>query len=313
MRAAGRLTPPVSTHTLDHPPPLGRGYASHRSPRPLGADATRRMLACPGGRTSFSQGRYLRTRYRRRPLAVKNRTSSPPCARRCSPANPAEGRSHEPAPIGSRESRFDSRPTADKNGSRGVATGPARDRYGVTPERSINQRLRSRGSKTGGGWHPMRFEKQTRIRAPPEAVFAFHENPGALERLTPPWERVRLLEGGGSIRPGTRVVLAVPFGPFRMKWIAEHTEYEPDRMFADRQIRGPFASWYHRHLCIDDGQGGTILRDEIDYELPFGVLGRLFGSWLVRAKLAKMFDYRHEVTRRIVEAGGPCNSAASDH
>lgn len=149
----------------------------------------------------------------------------------------------------------------------------------------------------------MRFVKESRIAAPPEVVFAFHESPGALERLTPPWERVEFLEGGESIRPGARLVLSVPVGPFRMRWVAEHTEYEPGRMFADRQVEGPFASWYHRHLCLDDGRGGTLLRDEVDYQPPLGPLGRFLGQAFIRSKLEKMFDYRHEVTRQIVEAG----------
>lgn len=149
----------------------------------------------------------------------------------------------------------------------------------------------------------MRFEKETRIAASPSVVFAFHESPGALERLTPPWERVKLVEGGDSLRPGSRVVLSIPVGPFRMSWVAEHTEYEPGRMFADRQVEGPFASWYHRHHFLDDGRGGTILRDEIDYEPPLGALGRWLGSGPIRSRLRKMFDYRHELTRRLIESG----------
>jgi ligand-binding SRPBCC domain-containing protein len=152
----------------------------------------------------------------------------------------------------------------------------------------------------------MRFVKETRIAAPPEAVFAFHERPGALEAITPPWERVRLVEGGGSIRPGSRVVLETKVGPFPLRWVAEHTEYDPPRLFADRQISGPFASWYHRHEFLDDGRGGTLFRDEITYEPPLGALGRLLSGPFVRRKLERMFDYRHEVTRRDVEAGmGP--------
>jgi ligand-binding SRPBCC domain-containing protein len=161
----------------------------------------------------------------------------------------------------------------------------------------------------------MRFEKETRIGAAPEVVFAFHESPGALERLTPPWERVELIEGGGSIRPGARVVLSVPVGPFRMRWVAEHTEYEPGRMFADRQLEGPFAFWYHRHLFLDDGRGGTLLRDQVDYQPPLGALGRFLGRALIQSKLQKMFDYRHEVTRRIVESGDfvrPAPGASAD-
>ncbi len=160
----------------------------------------------------------------------------------------------------------------------------------------------------------MRFEKETRIAAPPAVVFAFHESPGALLRLTPPWERVELIEGGDSIRPGARVVVSVRIGPFRVRWIAEHTEYDPGRMFADRQVEGPFAAWYHRHLFLDDGRGGTVLRDEVDYVAPLGPLGRLLAGGFIDAKLRKMFEYRHDTTRQIVEAGdftGPATAGRS--
>jgi ligand-binding SRPBCC domain-containing protein len=147
----------------------------------------------------------------------------------------------------------------------------------------------------------MRFVKETRIGATPEAVFAFHESPGALERLTPPWERVRVVSGGDSLRPGCRVVLETRLGPIPLRWVAVHTEYEPPHLFADEQESGPFASWYHRHRFLDDGQGGTLLRDEVEYAPPLGALGRLLGGPLLRRKLERMFDYRHEQTRRILE------------
>jgi len=149
----------------------------------------------------------------------------------------------------------------------------------------------------------MRFVKESRIAAPPSAVFAFHESPGALARLTPPWEKVEVVEGGESIRPGSRVVLKTKFGPLSLRWVAEHTEYEPGRLFADRQVSGPFAQWSHRHLFLDDGAGGCLMRDEVDYEPPLGLLGRLLGADLLQKKLRDLFEYRHEAVRRIVEAG----------
>ena len=149
----------------------------------------------------------------------------------------------------------------------------------------------------------MQFVKESRIAAPPERVFAFHESPGALEKLTPPWEKVEVVEGGRSIKPGSRVVLRTRIGPVPLTWVAEHTEYEPGKMFADTQKSGPFASWYHRHWCLDDGQGGTLLRDEVDYEPPLGMLGRLLSEGMIEEKLRKMFDYRHDVTKRLVESG----------
>ena len=148
----------------------------------------------------------------------------------------------------------------------------------------------------------MRYVKETRIAATPEIVFQFHESPGALERLTPPWEKVKITEGGGSLKVGSRVVLRSQIGPFPLTWVAEHTEYDPPSLFADRQVSGPFAKWYHRHLFLDDGQGGTILRDEVDYEVPMGRLGQLLGGRLIANKLEKMFSYRHEVTKKAIDS-----------
>jgi ligand-binding SRPBCC domain-containing protein len=163
-----------------------------------------------------------------------------------------------------------------------------------------SERLRP-GRAKGERGAAMRFVKQSRIAASPERVFAFHEGPGALQSLTPPWERVRLVEQGDSIRPGSRVVLATRIGPFSVVWVAEHTEYESGRLFADRQVKGPFASWYHRHWFLDDGAGGTLLRDEVEFEPPGGTLGRWVGGGFLGAKLQALFDYRHEATRRLVE------------
>jgi ligand-binding SRPBCC domain-containing protein len=149
----------------------------------------------------------------------------------------------------------------------------------------------------------MNFVRESRIAAPPERAFAFHESPGALGRLTPPGEDIRVVEGGGSIRPGSRVVLRMKLGPFPIRWVAEHTEYDPPHLFADRQVSGPFRRWYHRHRFLDDGRGGTILRDEVEFEPTLGWLGRALLGPLVRRRLGAMFDYRHEATRRIVESG----------
>jgi ligand-binding SRPBCC domain-containing protein len=146
----------------------------------------------------------------------------------------------------------------------------------------------------------MLFIQESLIDATPAEVFAFHEEPGALERLTPPWEKVVLVERGDSLKPGTRVVLRSWLGPIPLTWVAVHTEYDPPHLFADRQESGPFAAWYHRHRFLDDGHGRTILRDEVEYEPPMGRLGRLLSGPMLESKLKRMFEYRHEQTRRLL-------------
>lgn len=134
--------------------------------------------------------------------------------------------------------------------------------------------------------------------------FAWHERPGAFERLTPPWERVELVgRSGDGLQPGARVTLRTRVGPVAMEWVAEHTEYVAGRMFRDVALRGPFASWDHRHEFLDTpveggaAGAGCTLRDRVKYSLPGGVAGRVVAGGLVRRKLAALFAYRQAVTR----------------
>ncbi len=147
-----------------------------------------------------------------------------------------------------------------------------------------------------------RFVKETRVAATPEAVFAFHQNPDALARLTPPWEPLKVTAGGGSLDAGTRVTLSGRVLGLPLVWVAEHTECRPPTLFADRQVSGPFDHWHHRHEFVPDGTG-TLLRDDVEYAPPFGWVGRVLLGGFVRAKLEKMFAYRHDQTRKAVEAG----------
>lgn len=143
-----------------------------------------------------------------------------------------------------------------------------------------------------------RFVKESRIPAPPAEVFGFFERPGAFERLLPPGELVRVARAPSSLKVGERVVLRARVGPFNVEWEVEHVEYVPGRLFVDRQVRGPFAAWTHRHEFEDDGQGGTILRDVVDYAPPLGMIGTLLGGPMLEARIARAFDHRHEVLRR---------------
>lgn len=128
-------------------------------------------------------------------------------------------------------------------------------------------------------------------------AFAWHERPGTLEVLSPPWERIRLASVTDGIRDGSRVTLRVKAGPVWTTWEMEHHGYVADREFNDRMLRGPFPYWDHRHLFMDNGDGTCMLTDTIRYVLPLGILGKVFAGWFVRRKLKKLFVWRHAVTR----------------
>ena len=141
------------------------------------------------------------------------------------------------------------------------------------------------------------FSRRTRLPAPAAVVFDWHATPGALERLTPPWERVEVLEHTGGIRDGARVALAVHIGPFRFRWVLEHCDYRQGRSFRDVQISGPFRFWEHTHLVEPDGPTACYLEDRIRYAVPCGSLADPF----VRRRLERTFAYRHRVTAQLVQ------------
>jgi uncharacterized protein len=158
---------------------------------------------------------------------------------------------------------------------------------------------------------PRRFLHRSRIAAPAEAVYRWHARPGALERLTPPWESVKVEEQSGEIENGSRVVLRVQLGPVSARWVAVHRDHVPNVQFCDQQVQGPFAHWVHTHRFKPDGPDASILEDDIEYALPLEPLAGLIGGPMADRKLHRLFAYRHAVTRGDIEGHAMAAQAGS--
>lgn len=143
----------------------------------------------------------------------------------------------------------------------------------------------------------MRFVKESLFDVSARELFAFHERPDAFACLQPPWQTSEILQPPSSLEVGTRVIVRVKIGPVWRTIEAEHVAYEPGVMFADRMVRGPFKSWLHRHIVTAEGERRSRLTDDVTYELPLGLLGRVFGGAFARQELERLFAFRHEATR----------------
>ena len=103
----------------------------------------------------------------------------------------------------------------------------------------------------------MRFTFETALpHHTPEQVFDWHERPGALERLTPPWGDVEVLHRSGGIEDGGKVSLRVRRGPTSFRWDLRHRDYQYGRQFRDEQVSGPLRSWVHTHSFLPAQGGG---------------------------------------------------------
>lgn len=137
------------------------------------------------------------------------------------------------------------------------------------------------------------FEYGSELDATPQAVWAWHLRPGALERLVPPWEHVRVLGRSGGIADGGTVELRVGRAPLARRWVARHRDAVAGRGFVDEQVEGPFASWVHEHRFEPAGAGRTRMLDRVEYTPPFGLAGPLADSLVIRRRLQRTFRYRH--------------------
>ncbi len=139
------------------------------------------------------------------------------------------------------------------------------------------------------------FERSVSLPASAERVFAWHEAPGALEKLIPPGDPVRVVEHTGGIADGARVVLRMGYGPLALRWVAIHQGYQRGVRFQDKQQSGPFQYWLHTHTFQPLGNNACVLHDHVEFELPFSPLSDVALPF-IRRKLNATFDYRHRVT-----------------
>jgi ligand-binding SRPBCC domain-containing protein len=129
------------------------------------------------------------------------------------------------------------------------------------------------------------FERTTIIPAPPPRVFDFFAQPENLARITPPPARFRIVAGPSRrLREGDRIEYALRVFGLPFRWASRIESWRENESFADVQERGPYRSWRHTHT-FREVAGGVEMHDVIEYELPFGTVGRVVAGWLVRREL----------------------------
>lgn len=166
-----------------------------------------------------------------------------------------------------------------------------------------------------------RIQFEQRVPIGIETVFLFFANPNNLPRIMPPdsgtkLAALRLAHPPDSTAPvpnldslagvGSEIVTSFrpfTFLPFRAEWIALITEFEWNHHFADIQKKGPFRQFQHRHEFTAEtrnGASGTTIRDMIEYDPGFSVLGDLAQKLFIAPSLRQTFEYRQRMLLKIL-------------
>jgi ligand-binding SRPBCC domain-containing protein len=142
-----------------------------------------------------------------------------------------------------------------------------------------------------------RFTHRFRVKAPLNAVAAFHQDSRVLRLLTPPPVFVQM-HRFEPLLEGSVADFTLWLGLLPIHWVADHSSVDPLSGFTDTQVRGPFASWVHRHSFVPCGSDETEVVDEIQAEFGRGFSGML--CRLMWINLPFMFFYRAWVTKRTI-------------
>src|SRR5437763_16588382 len=121
--------------------------------------------------------------------------------------------------------------------------------------------------------HQLRYEQA--VRAGLDEVFGFFAEARNLELLTPGWLRFEVLTPEPvDMGEGTVIDYRLRLHGAPLRWRSRIERWEPGRVFVDRQVRGPYRLWHHRH-DFEAVEAGAGVRDTVHYALPLGPLGQI--------------------------------------
>ncbi|MEN5055077.1 SRPBCC family protein [Sphingobacterium kitahiroshimense] len=134
-----------------------------------------------------------------------------------------------------------------------------------------------------------------------ETAWHFFSSPFNLSKITPEDMRFEIIstDDHQDIFEGMIINYIVsPIFKIPLKWRTRISQVELSQSFTDFQERGPYKYWSHFHEFIPNSSG-VLVKDTVDYELPFGILGDIAHRIFVRKKLTDIFNFRYVVLEKM--------------
>lgn len=153
-------------------------------------------------------------------------------------------------------------------------------------------------------WHTTNMEYilefETTIDCSVKELFEFHADTNNLPLITPPDTSVEIIKLDKDLQEGNVAILKIKKGFLSFLWELVFDKVEYPTLIIDVAIKSPFKSFKHEHHFIPLDNAQTILKDRITFSLPFGMLSTPI-LWFVKYDMRKMFRFRHQETKRILE------------
>lgn len=155
------------------------------------------------------------------------------------------------------------------------------------------------------------FVLERTIAAPIERVFALSLDVGVhVDSMVAHDERIADGVRSGRMTEGDTVTWDARHFGIRFRMTSLVFDVDAPHAFSDRQIRGPFAEFRHRHTFEPapapgnperSGERATLMRDEIVFRSPFGLIGRVVDALVMRRHLVRLIEQRNDTLAALAE------------
>ncbi|HSO87837.1 MAG TPA: SRPBCC family protein [Draconibacterium sp.] len=145
------------------------------------------------------------------------------------------------------------------------------------------------------------LHKTQKIPASIDQVWDFISSPANLKKITPRYMGFNITSKLLSEKMYPGMIISYKVSPvlgIKMTWVTEITHVKEKEYFVDEQRIGPYFMWHHEHK-IEPVEGGVLMTDIVSYKPPFGILGSIANSILIKKQLKKIFDFRVKAVEKI--------------
>ncbi|MHA7944046.1 SRPBCC family protein [Formosa sp. 3Alg 14/1] len=141
------------------------------------------------------------------------------------------------------------------------------------------------------------FQREQFFNQPVDVLWEFISNPKNLKTITPDYMGFDITTKNLPDAMYEGMIINYKVSPvlgIKTTWVTEITHVKHKQYFVDEQRVGPYKLWHHQHF-LEETAGGTLMIDIVTYQPPFGFLGTIANSIMIKSKLEEIFKYRNTV------------------
>jgi len=138
------------------------------------------------------------------------------------------------------------------------------------------------------------FKKEQKVNTSLEELWDFISSPANLKEITPDYMGFDITSKDIPTKMYAGMIISYKVRPLlgiKTTWVTEITQVRDLQYFVDEQRVGPYSIWHHQHI-LEPIPNGVLMKDIVSYKPPFGFLGAIANSLMIKNKLNEIFDYR---------------------